>query len=77
MHPYIGLCYALTIDDEKNYKMSAYDSFVLKVEFAKDKKVPRVEITFLNPEDRYGILFPEGYKVASKIVPETDAYNEV
>ena len=76
MHPYIGLCYALTIDDE-NYRMSAYDSFVLKVEFAKEKKVPRVEITILNPEDRYGILFPEGYKVASKIVPETDAYNEV
>ena len=76
MHPYIGLCYALTIDDE-NYKMSAYDSFVLKAAFAKEKKVPRVEITILNPEDRYGILFPEGYKVASKIVPETDAYNEV
>ena len=76
MHPYIGLCYVLTIDDE-SYTMSAYDTFVLKAEFAEGKKVPRVEITILNPEDRYGILFPEGYKVAPKIVPEPDTYNEI
>ena len=60
MHPFIGLCYSLTIDDE-SYKMRNYDILLLKAEFDQGKEVPQVEISILNPEDRYGILFPEGY----------------
>ena len=76
MHPFIGLCYSLTIDDE-SYKMKNYDIFILKAEFGKGKKVPRVEISILNPEDRYGSLFPEGYMAPYKITPEPETYHEV
>ena len=76
MHPYIGLCYSVTIDDE-SFKMKIYDIFVIKAEFHQDKKTPQVELSIINPEDRYGILFPEGHKAPLKIIPEPETYNEV
>ena len=76
MHPYIGLCYSVSIDDE-SFKMKLYDIFVLKAEFDQDKKTPQVELSIINPEDRNGILFTEGYKAPLKIIPEPESYNEV
>ena len=48
MHPYIGLCYALTFE---TYKISLFEGFVLKAEFGQEQKTPRVEISILNPDD--------------------------
>ena len=66
MNPYIGICFALILDP--TITLNTKDQLVLFATFFNtsgesgshlDVKTPPVEVFFVNPEDRYGFLFPE------------------
>ena len=57
MYPIVGLCYALT--PNQNRKIGMNEFWTLIANFTDTAKLPMANIIFTKPEDRYGYLLPD------------------